>query len=67
MLRKIVVQPKALPLVIALFTVEILFILCTHKSRLYFAVGEERENTDLLFLLFFAGLYPPKYFSSKNC
>ena len=38
-LRIIVVQAKTLPLVIALFTVVILFILCAHKSQLYFAVG----------------------------
>ena len=38
--------------VIALFTVVFLFILCARKSRLYFAVGK-KEDTDLLFLLFF--------------
>ena len=46
---------------IALFTVVILFILGALKSRLYFAVGKKKEDTDLLFLLFF--LHPPNYFS----
>ena len=53
-LRKIVVQAKTLPLVIALFTVITLFISCTRKSRQYFAVGEKKiEDIDLRFFLFF--------------
>ena len=39
--------------VIALFTAAILFILCARKSRLYFAIGKEKD-TDFLFLLFFS-------------
>ena len=53
-LRRIVAQTKTLPLVTALFTVAILFILCALKSRLYFAVGEKKEDTDLRFFLIFS-------------
>ena len=53
-LRKTVVQAKALSLVIALFTVVILLVLCARKSRLYFAVGQKKEDTDLRFFLFFS-------------
>ena len=66
-LRKIVVQAKTLPLVIVLFTVEILFILCARRSRLYFAAGEKNKTLICAFIYFFAGLHPPKYFSNKNC
>ena len=63
MLRKIVVQAKTLPLVIALFTVVILFILCARKSWLYFAVGEKKKkDTDLLFLNFFRRSLPSEVF-----
>ena len=65
-LRKIVVQAKTLPLVIALFTVAIFFILCARKSRLYFAFGEKNKTLNYTFSYFFAGLDPPKSFSSKN-
>ena len=61
-LRKTVVQAKTLPLVIAVFTVVILLILCSRKSRLYFAVGEKKEDTDLRFFLFFRRSPPSKVF-----
>ena len=66
-LRKIVVQARTLPLVVAHFTVVILFILCARKSWLYFAVGEIKKALISAFSYFFAGLHPPKYFSSKSC
>ena len=61
-LRKIVVQGKTMLLVIALFTFVILFILCTGKSRLHFAVDQKKEDTDLLFLLFFRRSPPSEVF-----
>ena len=64
--RKIVVQAKTFPLAIALFTVIILFILCARKSQLYFAVGKKKNILTCAFSYFFAGLHPPKYFSSKS-
>ena len=51
-LRKIVVQAKTLPLVIVLFKVVILFILCTRKSRLYFAIGKNWRNWFAIFINF---------------
>ena len=54
-------------IVIALFTIVIIFILCARKSRLYFAVGRKKKTLIYYFYYFFADLYPPKYFSSKNC
>ena len=62
MLRKIVLQAKTLPLVIALFKVVILFILRARKSQLYFAVGKKKENTDLLIFLFFRRCPPSEVF-----
>ena len=47
---------------IALFTVVILFILSARKSQLYFAVGKKKEDTDLLFLLFFWRSPPSEVF-----
>ena len=46
------VQAKTLPLVIAFFTVVILFILCVRKSQLCLPLVKA-EYTDLLFILFF--------------
>ena len=66
-LRKIVLETKTLPLVISLFTVIILFILCARKSRLYLAIGQKRGHLFAIFIFFFAGVHPSKYFSSKNC
>ena len=43
-LKKIVVQAKTFSLVIARFTVVILFISRTRKSRIYFAVGKKRRH-----------------------
>ena len=60
--EKNVVQSKTLPLIITLFTVVILFILCAGKSRLYFPVGKEREDTNFLFLLFFRRSLPSEVF-----
>ena len=52
-MRKIAVQTKTLPLVIALFTVVILFIMCARKSQLYFAVGKKKEDTDLTCYIYY--------------
>ena len=52
---------------IAFFTLVILFILCTHKSTLYLAVGKKKKTMTCYFYYFFAGLHPTKNFSSKNC
>ena len=54
-------------LVIILFAVVILFILCVRESWLYFAIGKKKEDTDLLFLLFFTDIHPLNYFCSKKC
>ena len=51
-LRKIVVQANTLPLVIAIFTVEILFILCAHSLG-YILPLVKKKDTDLCFFLFF--------------
>ena len=42
----------------------ILFTLCAHKSRLYFAVGKKKKTLIFYFYYFFAGHHPPKYISS---
>ena len=43
-LSKIVVKAKTLRLVIALFTVVILFNFCARKYRLYFSVGDKKKT-----------------------
>ena len=55
-------------LVIALFTVVIIFVLCAH--RLCFAVGEKKKKGKqwfAIFSVFFACLHRPKYFTSSYC
>ena len=51
-LRKTVLETKTLPLVIALFTVVILFILCACKSQLYVAVGKKTRHWFAIFIFF---------------
>ena len=46
------VQAKTLPLVIAFFTVVIVFILRAPKSRLYFAVGKKKKTLIFSFFIF---------------
>ena len=60
MLRKVVVQAKTLPLVTALFTVVILFILCVRKSWLCFVIGEKKKTRR--FFLFFRSSSPSEVF-----
>ena len=51
-LRKIVVEAKTLSLIIALFTVEILLVLCARNFRLYFAVGKKIRHRFAIFIIF---------------
>ena len=49
-----------LPLVIALFTVVIIFILCARRSRLCFTVDKRKKTLICYFYHFLPGLHPPK-------